>query len=68
MPDLCVEFVYVWVHGGRGAESVSFDDESFGDFSEVGYHVRDVALGDVVFYEGVQDFAELGLTRAAGGT
>ena len=27
---------------GRGAESVSFDDESFGDICEVGHHVRDV--------------------------
>jgi len=26
--------------GGRSAESVSFDYDSFCDFSEVGYHVR----------------------------
>ena len=34
----------MWVRGGRGTESVSFDTESFGDFSNVGYHVRDVTL------------------------
>ena len=37
------------VSGGRGTESVSFDDESFIDFTEVGRHVKDVTLGDVVF-------------------
>ena len=42
MMDLYVEFVYVWVRGGRGAESVFFDNESFIDFTEDGYHVRDV--------------------------
>ena len=47
--DLCVQFVYMWVSAGRGAESVSFDDESLVDFSEDWYHVRDVTLGDVVF-------------------
>ena len=26
LDDLCVEVVYMWVSGGRGAESVSFDD------------------------------------------
>ena len=50
-----------------GAESVSFDDEWLGDFCEVERYVRDVTLGDLVFCEGVKDFAELGLTRAAGG-
>ena len=40
---------------GRGADrdfsiiNVSINDESFGDFSEVRHHVRDVNLGDVVF-------------------
>ena len=47
--DLWVEFFYVWVRGGSGAEGVSFNNESFGDSSEVRYHVRDVTLGDVVF-------------------
>ena len=47
--------------------SVSFDSESLGDFSEVGYQVRDVTSGDVVVCGGVQDFSELGLTCAAGG-
>ena len=46
--DLCVEFLYMWVRGKRGAKSVPFDNESFGDFSEVKYHVR-----DVMFCEGV---------------
>ena len=41
MSDLCVEFVYMWVRGGRGAGIGSFDDESFGNFRKVGYHVRD---------------------------
>ena len=40
----------MWVSEGRGAESVSFNKESFGDFSEVGHHVRDVTLKDVVLY------------------
>ena len=31
-----VEFVNMWAWGERGAESVSFDDGSFGDFSDVG--------------------------------
>ena len=41
-----VEFVCMWVSGGIGAESVSFNDESFGDLSEVGRYVSDVTLGD----------------------
>ena len=40
--DLCVEFAYMWVRGGRGAESVSSDKELLGDFSKVGYHFRDI--------------------------
>ena len=32
----------MWFSGGRGTENVFFDDESFDDFSEVGYHVKDV--------------------------
>ena len=40
----------MWVRGERGAENVSFDNESFGYFSEVGYYVRDVTLGDVVVW------------------
>ena len=47
--DLCVEFVYVWVRGGRRPDSVSFDNELFGDFNEILYHVRDLSLGDVLF-------------------
>ena len=43
----------MWVSEGRAAESISFDDESFGDFSLVGCHVREVTLGDVVFCGGV---------------
>ena len=53
MLDLSVEFVYMWVRGERGAWIGSFDNESFGDFSEVGRHVRDVTLEDVVFCGGV---------------
>ena len=49
MADLCVEFAYMRVSGGRGAESVSFDDESIGDVDEIGRHV----------WDGVKDFAEL---------
>ena len=67
MADFCVKFVYMWVSGARGAETVSFDDESLDDFIEVGCHVRDVTLGDVVFCGGVQDFLELRLTHAARG-
>ena len=47
--------VCVGVSVGRGAESVLFDDESFGDFNEIRYHIRDMTLGDVVFCGGVQD-------------
>ena len=43
----------MWVSEGRGEDSVSFDDESFGDFTEVGYHARDGTFGDVVFCGGV---------------
>ena len=43
----------MWVIGGKGAERIPFDDESFGDFSEGGRHVRDMASGDVVFCGGV---------------
>ena len=46
--DLCVEFLYMWVRRGREAKGVSFNNESFGDFSEVRYHVRDMTLGDVL--------------------
>ena len=49
MVDLCVEFLYLLVRRGRGAETgVSFNNESFSSFSEVRYHVRDVTLGDMV--------------------
>ena len=51
--DLCVEFLYLWVRKGRGAEGISFNNESLGGFSKVRYHVRDVTLGDVVFCGGV---------------
>ena len=53
MVDLCVQFLYMCVRRGRRAEGVSFNNESFGDFSEVKYHVRDVTLGDMVFCGGV---------------
>ena len=45
MVDLCVEFLYIKIRRGRGAESVSFNNESFGGFSEIKNHVRDVTLG-----------------------
>ena len=41
------------VCGGVGVESVSFYDESFGNFSKIEYHVRNVTLGVVVFCGGV---------------
>ena len=43
------------MHGSEGEEErrVSFNNESFGGFSEVRYHVRDVTLGDGVFCRGV---------------
>ena len=42
----------MWVSGGRGAESVvSFDDVSFGDFSDVRRHVRDVVRSNSEFFE-----------------
>ena len=33
--DLCVEFLYLWVKRGRETEGISFNNESFGGFSEV---------------------------------
>ena len=65
--DLCVKFLYLWVRRGSGAKGVSFNNETFGGFSKVRYHVRDVTFGDMVLCEGVQDLAEQGLTRAVGG-
>ena len=66
MLDLVVEFLYVWVRRGKGTESVSFNNKSVGDFSEVRYHVREVTLRDLVFCGGVWDLAKHGLTRAVG--
>ena len=57
----------MWVRGGRKAEGPFFDNESFGDFSEVMSHVRDVTMLDMMLCGGVYDFNELGVTRAAGG-
>ena len=67
MVDLCVELLYLWIRRGRRTEGFSFNNESFGSFSEVRYHVRDMTLGDVVLCAGVKDLAEQGLTCAAGG-
>ena len=44
MVDFCVQFLYLWVSWGRGAEGVSFNNESFAGFREVRYRVRDVVL------------------------
>ena len=66
--DLRVEFLYLWVRRRRGAEGFSFKNESFGDFSEVKYHVRYVTLGDMVLCGGDQDLWNKGsLTRGAEG-
>ena len=54
----------MWVKRGRGADD-SFKNESFGSFSEVRYHVRDVTLIDVVLCGVVKDLEEQRLTRAA---
>ena len=65
---MCVEFFRVSVgQWGRGADGVSFNDESFDGFIEVRYHVRDVTLDDVVLCGGVKDLSGLELARAAGG-
>ena len=66
MTDLCVEFLYLLVSRGKGADGVSFNNKSFGGFIEVRYHVRDVTLGDVVLCGGVKDIPELEFARAAG--
>ena len=58
MLDLCIEFLCMWVRGGRGKESVSFKNESFGNIGEVRNHVRDVTLEEVMFCGDVQDLAE----------
>ena len=47
--DLFVEFLYLMVSRGGGADSVSLSNELFGGFTEISDHVRDVTLGDVVF-------------------
>ena len=48
--------------GERGAESIAFSKEFFGDVGEVRSPVRDVTLVDVVFCGRVRDFAELALS------
>ena len=48
MVNLLVKFLYLWFRRGREAVCGSFNKESFGGFSEVRYHVRDVTLGDAV--------------------
>ena len=55
-----VEFVYKWVSGGRGSESVSFDDELFGDFREVRCHVRDMIFGGCGVLRRSSGFCETG--------
>ena len=65
--DLCVEFLYLWDRMRRGEEDVSFNNESFGGFSVIRYHVRNVTSRNVVLCGGVQDLAEQGLTHAKGG-
>ena len=52
---------------GRGAEGVSFNNDLFGDFSNVRYRVRNVTLENEVFCGGVYGFAEQEVTHAAGG-
>ena len=32
--DMCVEFMYLWVRRGRGADGVSFNKDLFGGVSE----------------------------------
>ena len=51
--DLSIDILYMWVREERGAERVSFNNESFGDFREVMYYARNVMLGAVVFCGGV---------------
>ena len=46
--DVCVEFLYLWIRGARRVEGVPFNNESFGGFCEVLYHVMDVTLWDVL--------------------
>ena len=52
---------------GEVAEIIAFYHELLGDVGEVGCHVRNVTCVDVVFCEGVEDFAELGFTHALEG-
>ena len=40
------------IRGERGPKDVTFNNELFGDFSEVRYHARDVTLGVKVFCGG----------------
>ena len=39
----------MWVYGGSDAENRAFDNEPFGGFGEVGCHVWNGALGDILF-------------------
>ena len=59
--------MYLSVRRGRGTEGVSLNNELFGCFNEVRYHVRDVTLRDVVLCGSVKYLGEHGLTRATGG-
>ena len=58
------QLVSIFVYYGR-PRLWSFDNELFGNIGEAGRHVWDVVLGNVVFCDGVEDFAELGLTCVA---
>ena len=49
--DFCVGLLYLWVRRERGVKDVSFNNMSFGGFSQVRYHIRDVTLLDMVFKE-----------------
>ena len=43
--------MYVGQWGERGAyQLISFDGKSFGNFCEVGHHVKDVTLGNVIIF------------------
>ena len=65
--EICIESLYLWLRRGRGDEGVSFNNKSFGGFSEVRYHDRDVTLRDVMPCGYIEDLTEQGLTRVAGG-
>ena len=56
-----LEFLCMWIRGGKEAESVSSNNESFGDLSKAKYHVNNMTQGECgVFAEVFRIFQNRG--------